>query len=187
MPKIIKILLFFVSITTPFVGVGQKLYQTISAEVGFFSTAPLEDITAISNEGVSVWNVENRAISFKVKIRSFRFAKALMQEHFNENYMESEKYSDASFKGNVIGEIDFKSRRDQNIIIKGELTVHGVKREREIPATAKFTTNGEGLVLRSNFKVKCMDHNIKIPKLLWKKIGEVMDVTLYSQFKLIRK
>ena len=187
MPRIIKILLFFVLIVMPFIGLGQKFYQTISGEVEFFSSAPLEDIVAVSNEGTAVWNIENGDISFKVAIRSFRFEKALMQEHFNENYMESEKYSEASFKGNVRGEIDLKSTQEQNVNIQGELTVHGVSRHRDISGTIKFTSDGKGLVLHANFKVKCIDHSIKIPKLLWNKIGEVIDVSLKSQFKLITK
>ena len=187
MPRIIKLLLLFVLIATPFIGSGQRFYQTKSGEVEFFSSAPLEDIEAVSNEGTAVWNIENGVISFKVAIRSFRFEKALMQEHFNENYMESEKYSEASFKGNVKGEIDLKSTQEQNVNIQGELTVHGVSRHRYISGTIKFTSDGKGLVLHANFKVKCIDHNIKIPKLLWNKIGEVIDVSLKSQFKLITK
>lgn len=162
-----------------------QFYQTTSASVRFYSSAPVEDIEAISKEGVSVINSDNGDISFKVKMRSFRFDKALMQEHFNENYMESERFPDAIFKGKSTKEIDISSTRPQKVIFKGTFTVHGVSDQRELPVTIQMSSDGKIMSLNSEFKVKCKDHDIKIPKILWQNIAEVVDVFVKAEFKII--
>lgn len=177
---------YFFFLTAAFMQtLSAQFYQTTSANIDFFSSAPVEDIAAASQNGISVLNIENGAISFKVKIRSFVFNKALMQEHFNENYMESEKFPDATFKGNIVGDIDQNSNQPQNKVIKGTLTVHGISKEREIPAIIKFSESGKALSLNSEFNVKCKDHDIKIPKLLWQNIAEVLKVTVDAQYQII--
>lgn len=167
--------------------VQAQFYQTTSAKVRFFSSAPVEDIEAVSNEGVSVFNPENGAISFKVKIRSFKFKKALMQEHFNENYMESEKFPDAVFKGKSLGKIDLSSSQPQKVIFKGTLSMHGVSQERELPVTIQMSNDRQSMQLQSEFKVKCEDHDIKIPKILWNNIAEVIDASVNAEFQIISK
>lgn len=164
-----------------------QFYQTTSAKVRFFSSAPVEDIEAISKEGVSVLNSDNGSISFKVKMRSFNFEKALMQEHFNENYVESEKFPDASFKGKSTSAIDLESRSPQNIILKGTFTVHGVSKERELPVVITMKDEGKILQLESEFKVACEDHDIKIPKILWENIAEVIEVSVNADFQIMTK
>ncbi|MCM8568680.1 YceI family protein [Gramella jeungdoensis] len=178
------IILFFL-VCASWQPVQAQFYQTTSASVRFYSSAPVEDIEAISKEGVSVINSDNGDISFKVKMRSFRFEKALMQEHFNENYMESEKFPDASFKGKSVGQIDISSTKPQKVIFKGKFTVHGVSKQRELPVTIKMGSDGETMSLSSEFKVKCVDHDIKIPKILWENIAEVIDVYVKAEFKII--
>tara|TARA_R100000935_G_scaffold2632_4_gene7058 strand:+ start:6302 stop:6805 length:504 start_codon:yes stop_codon:yes gene_type:complete len=162
------------------VGFGQELYQTTSAELEFYSEAPIEDIKAASNKGISVINLETGAIAFQVKINTFQFEKALMQEHFNENYMESEKFPKASFKGKMQN-VDISSNREQVIIIKGTLTLHGVTKEVEIPAN--FQLNNNQIKLNTTFVVACKDHNIKIPKLLWQNIAETIQVQLNANYQ----
>lgn len=162
-----------------------QFYQTTSASVRFYSSAPVEDIEAVSKEGVSVINSDNGDISFKVKMRSFRFEKALMQEHFNENYVESERFPDASFKGKSMEKIDVSSTAAQKVIFKGTFTVHGVSKQRELPVTIKMSRDGKTMSLSSEFKVKCEDHDIKIPKILWENIAEVIDVFVNAEFKII--
>lgn len=163
-----------------------QFYQTTNAEISFFSSAPVEDIEAVSNDGVSVLNIDNGAISFKVKVRSFKFEKALMQEHFNENYLESERFPDAILKGEITGGLDPGLSNSQELIIKGDLTIHGVSQEREIPIVVQISKDGKQLRLNSKFEVACKDHKIKIPKLLWENIAEVIEVTVDANYQIIK-
>ena len=90
----------------------------------FFSSAPIEDITAVSNEGVSGLDFISKSVYFRVAIRSFEFEKKLMQEHFNENYMESSKYPYAEFKGFLKEDIDLSADGAFPVTVQGDLTIH---------------------------------------------------------------
>ncbi len=181
----LNLVIIFTILCSNFSSVYGQFYQTTAAEVSFFSSAPVEDIEAVSKEGISVINSKNAAISFKVKMRSFEFEKSLMQEHFNENYVESEKYPEAIFKGESSSPIDIESKSPQKIVFKGDFTVHGISRERELPATITLQDNGKSLVLESRFEVACKDHDIKIPKILWENIAEVIEVTVNANYQII--
>ncbi len=159
---------------------AQKIYQTTNGQVEFFSSAPVEDISAVSNKGVSVLSTSGE-ISFRVHIKSLNFPKSLMQEHFNENYMESDKFPAATFKGRITDPPDLSIPGELQIILQGILEIHGVKRSREIPA---LLTVRNGLInLKSQFDVACEDHNIKIPRILWQNIAEVVQVKVNANFK----
>lgn len=167
------LLLFFISLL-PISGVAQDLLKTNTAAIEFFSSAPVEDIHAISKKGISVLKSSTGEISFMVRINSMDFQKSLMQEHFNENFMESERYPTASFKGRIKDPPDLKSNGEFAVILSGILNIHGEEKERELPAKI-IVKNGQ-IHLSSRFNVACEDHNIKIPKVLWKNIAEVVEV-----------
>lgn len=186
MKGLFSILLFYMLFTGPGICYSQEYYQTTNAKTRFYSSAPVEDIEAISNEGISVINAKTGEISFQIKIRSYQFRKALMQEHFNENYMESHKYPNAAFRGKILDKLDFSSGEKQEVAIKGILDVHGVKKERTLPATIVINNNGE-LILTSQFDVACKDHDIKIPKIFWKNIAEVIQVNVTAKYKKLQK
>lgn len=185
MKRLFSIVLFFILFEGPGICYSQDYFQTTNAKTRLYSSAPVEDIEAVSNEGISVINTQTGEISFQIKIRSYRFRKALMQEHFNENYMESDKYPNAAFKGKILEKLDFSSRVDQEVTITGILDVHGVKKERNIPATI-IMNDGE-LILTSQFDVACKDHDIKIPKIFWKNIAEVIQVNVTAKYKKLQK
>jgi polyisoprenoid-binding protein YceI len=170
--------LFITLLATNFC-IAQELYSTSTAQVGFFSEAPIENIKADSQTGISVLNLETGEIAFQVKINTFQFEKALMQEHFNENYMESEKFPKASFKGKI-SNWDIKKNTEQEVLLKGELKMHGVSRKIEIPVKLKLKDSI--LLLESTFNVACEDYKIKIPKLLWKNIAEIIQVHLKANY-----
>lgn len=177
----VKIGLICFFLTTGYFGYSQGLFKTTTAEVEFFSSAPVEDIQAITNEGIGVLKPVTGEVSFLVQIKSLSFPKALMQEHFNENYMESDRYPTATFKGKIVGGVDLSSRGIRPVVLSGILNIHGVSKNREIPASVNITDNQ--IILNTNFDVACEDYNIRIPKILWKNIAEVVQVRVNANLK----
>jgi len=158
-------------------------YMTKDGSIRFFSSAPLEDISAKSNKLTSIFNTANNEIAFSVTIKSFDFEKKLMQEHFNEKYMESDKYPTSTFSGRVEG-FDVSKGGVQPVVAKGKLTIHGVTREVEIPGTIEMTADNK-IKMISTFKVKVADYEIEIPQLVFQNIAEEVEVTV--DFTLIKK
>lgn len=159
---------------------GRNTYVCKNAAVSLFSRAPLEDIDAESSRGVSVLNIETGQIAFSVPIKSFKFEKSLMQEHFNENYMESDKYPQASFKGRIKEKIDFSKDGNYPVQATGILDVHGVKQNRTIPG--RIVVSGGKVRLSSDFAVKCVDHKVEIPKLVFQKIAENIQIKVTADY-----
>lgn len=157
---------------------GQN-YQLDESELSFFSSAPVEDIEAKSSKTRSLLNIETGELAFVTPIRSFVFDKQLMQEHFNENYMESEKYPNASFKGRLSGYEKGKQGK-QPVIARGEMTIHGVSRN--IEAAGEIEFKGKGLYVEASFPLKVADFNIEIPSMLFYNIAEVVEVKLKGRY-----
>lgn len=155
-------------------------YMTRTGKVTFFSSTPLENIEAFNNETAAVLDPATGDFVFQVPIKSFRFEKALMQEHFNENYMESGKYPKAEYKGKItdLGKVDFSKNGTYNVTTKGKLTIHGVSRDVTLPATV--TVKDKTVMVNSEFKVKPQDYDIKIPGLVENKIAKEIEVTVNS-------
>ena len=107
-------------------GLAQK-YFTRTAEVSFFSEAPTENIEAQNRQVTCILNTENGELAFSVQLMGFHFEKALMEEHFNENYVESHKYPKSTFKGRVVDfeKIDLKSPGKHPVAVEGEMSIHG--------------------------------------------------------------
>lgn len=144
----------------------------------FFSEAPLENIEARNKDSKGVIDFSARTFNIRVPIKSFVFEKTLMREHFNENYMESDKYPNASFRGTFDGKYDLRKNGSYPVTATGELDIHGVKQKRAIPATIEV--KGKSIKLVSKFKVKLEQHKIEIPTLVFNKIAEELEVTLES-------
>lgn len=149
------------------------------SKIVFFSDAAIEDITAENKKTSGIFNSDNGEIVFSIPINAFKFAKALMEEHFNEKYMESDKFPKATFQGKVEG-YD-KNSNSQSAKAIGKLTIHGVTKDVEIPGT--MTRQGSKLQMNSKFMVKLADYNIAIPQLLWQNIAEQVEVTAEFDFK----
>jgi polyisoprenoid-binding protein YceI len=175
-----KIIAAFLVMMVSHAVIGQT-YTSRNAEFTFFSQAPLENIKAESNQGVSALNTNTGEIYFKVKIRSFQFKKGLMQEHFNEKFMESDKYPDAEFKGKINEVLDYKKAGVYPVTVTGDLNIHNVSKEYTAKATLEIK---DGLILgQSVFNVRVADHKIKIPRLVFKNIAEVVEVTVSVEYK----
>ena len=155
-------------------------YVLEKSVVTFLSEAAIENITATNKKTSSVLNAQTMEIAFSVPINEFQFAKKLMQEHFNEKYMESEKFPKSTFSGTVSG-FNISAKGVQQAKANGKLTIHGVTTTVEIPGTAEM--QGGKIILKAKFTVKLADYKIKIPQLLWQNIAEQVDVTVDFTYK----
>jgi len=158
----------------------QELYITRNGVASFTSDAPLEVIKAASDQLLGVINPADRSFAFTIDNKTFEgFNSSLQQEHFYENYMEVQKYPSSTFKGKIIEEIDLGSKEEQVVRAKGILDIHGVEQERIIRGTIKLT--GNTIRLHADFTVMLEDHRIKIPRVVYEKIAEVINVTITAE------
>ena len=157
-------------------GIAQsQVYNTNNGSITFSSDAPLELIKASSNEMRGKFDVTKKLFAFTVKIISFTgFNSPLQKEHFNENYMESVQYPNASFSGKIIEDIDFSKNGTFTVRAKGNLNIHGVVQERIIKSEL-FIKDGK-ISIRSDFTVLLIEHNIPIPKVVHEKLASEIKV-----------
>lgn len=153
-------------------------YVGKNGNITFFSETPVENIEAKSAEVGSAFDAKTGDLIVQVPIKSFKFEKSLMQEHFNENYMESDKFPKATLKGNIFEaeKIDYKKDASYKVVAKGQLTIHGVTKDVTVPGTLKVSKGK--ISIDAKFNVRCADYNIKIPKLVMVKIAEEIQVTI---------
>ncbi|MEQ8302970.1 MAG: YceI family protein [Cyclobacteriaceae bacterium] len=148
-------------------------FRSHSSNVTFFSEASVEDIAAKNIQGSSIFNAETGEVVFLIPINQFEFEKSLMQEHFNEKYLESDKYPKATFEGLING-YNLSIGTSQPASAKGKLTIHGVTREVALKGTLLIL--GDRAKVNAKFTIRLEDYKIKIPKLLWSNIAEEVDV-----------
>jgi polyisoprenoid-binding protein YceI len=159
-------------------------YKVSSGSISFRSEASLELIKAQSNELKGIFLTEKKQFAFIVNIKSFKgFNSPLQQEHFNENYLESNKYPTASFEGKVIEDVDFSKDGVYSLRAKGNLSIHGVVQERIIKS--ELTIKNGNISIRSGFTVLLADHNIPIPKVVHEKLASEIKVEIKAD--LIKK
>lgn len=138
---------------------SQEKYLTKNGHINFFSDSPLKVIKANNNQVLSIVSIDNGQIVIHVLMKSFLFEKSLMQEHFNENYIESDKYPKAKFKGKLIG-FDLSDNLEQKIRIKGELSLRGKTKQIELSSIMIFK---EGvLAIKGSFNIAIADFDIKV-------------------------
>lgn len=161
---------------------AQKLVAR-NAVVSFNATTPLEDIVAHNRQAVSIIDPKAGTIAFNLLVKSFEFRIALMQEHFNENYMESDKYPKSSFNGKISNnsEINYNNDGVYKAQVEGDLTIHNVTRK--IQATGSIEVKGDVVTVRSEFIVKPADYNISIPAIVENKIAKDVKVTVNGIYK----
>ncbi|GCD76697.1 hypothetical protein JCM31826_01790 [Thermaurantimonas aggregans] len=163
--------------------VAQK-YMTRNGYVHFKSNALVDDdVEAVNRSMGCVLDAQTGEIAFNVLIKNFTFRKALMQEHFNENYMESDKYPKATYKGKIAdySKIDFSKNGKYKVKLIGTLTIRDISKNREDDAELEIRDGT--IILTSAFGVACADHDIKIPKLVEDKIAKVIDVDFKVELK----
>jgi polyisoprenoid-binding protein YceI len=150
--------------------------------IGFFSKTPLEDIKAESNQAVAAVDLSKQTLAFAVLVKGFLFTKELMQEHFNENYIESDKFPKATFNGTYTGTVDVTKLGMYTVNVKGAMTLHGVTKNIEVPAT--FQVESGSLTGTSKFALKPQDFDIQIPSLVREKIAHEISVAVQVAFHL---
>ena len=165
------------STALPFAGVAQDRYMTRTGQISFHSSTPMEDIDAVNDNVTSVWDATSGKVEFAVLIKAFNFEKALMQEHFNENYMESNTYPKALFKGEIKGvtAAQLAKAGTYPVEVSGTLTIHGVERPLTTKGTITVDAKG-GILAESAFNVKPEDHGIEVPGTVRKNIAEQIAV-----------
>ena len=155
----------------------QKFY-TKNGSISFFSKTNMENISAVNNQVMSVLVPQTGTFEFSLLVKGFHFEKALMEEHFNENYLESSTFPNAQFKGQIsnLSEINFSQDGKYNAKASGKLTIHGVERDVNVEGTVKVSKGSVEIL--SNFVVKPEDYKIAIPSLVRDNIAKEIKVTV---------
>jgi hypothetical protein len=175
MKKIILIATAFFLLQSSF---AQKRYFTKTGSISFRAGTAIEDIDGINKSSTCVFDVTTGAIQFMLLVKGFEFKSALMMEHFNENYMESEKYPKSTFTGKItnLDKINFQKDGTYSATVKGILELHGVKKEVETTGTFKVT--GETVLSNADFSVVLEDYKIEIPGLVKDKISKTAKIAV---------
>lgn len=157
---------------------GQRqLYALKKSDVSFVSDAPMERITAGNRSASGILDIKDRDFVVRVPMRSFRgFNSPLQQEHFYENYLETEAWPNALFEGRIIEATDLSAPGSYRVRAKGRFTLHGVARERIIPCDVVVTI--DGLRITGRFDVLLADHGIRIPRVVQQKLAALVNVKL---------
>ena len=162
-----------------------QIYMGKTCEISFFSKGPIEDISAVNKTTKPILNTATGDIAVKITIKGFEFEKKLMQEHFNEKYMESDKFPYTTFTGKINEAVDYKKDGVYKVTVTGKLNIHGVEKERTIEGTV--TVKGGDVLLDSKFNVALKDHNIEIPSIVVQNIAEVVQVSIKSDLTEYKK
>jgi len=162
---------------------SQKRYSIQKGEISFTSNAELELIKATTAQVQGLIDPETNQFAFTIDIKTFRgFNSELQREHFNEKYMESERFPKAKFSGKIIEQIDFTKDDAYEVRAKGELEIHGEKQTRIIKG--KITTKDGIIRLDARFIVPLSDHNITIPSIVKQKIATEIEVVFTASMSL---
>lgn len=161
---------------------GQGKYFTRNGTLSFFSKTPMENIEAKNHQASCVFNSETGEIAVSAQMKGFEFEKALMEEHFNENYVESHKYPKATFKGKIVifSSVSISDVAEE-VKINGIINVHGV--DKEINSTATILKKNDTYEANSTFVVSASDFDIKIPKAVINNIAEEIEVSIHLQLE----
>ena len=154
--------------------INEKRYTIESSKIEFYSYAPLEDITAINTESIGAIDLSTSEFLIKIPVSAFEFPNKLMQKHFNDSYLETDKYPECIFRGKIS---DNKAH--------GEITLHGQSKKLSVPIT--FNQTSDKIEIKTEFNIILDDFKIKVPRLLFQNIAEDIDVkveSIFSKYKV---
>jgi hypothetical protein len=171
------LLLLFVSLSS-----NAQKYMTKNGFIGFYSHTPMEDIKADNNQVAGVLDISTGDIVFQALIKSFHFDRALMEEHFNENYMESDKFPKSIFKGKIsnLPAVNFSKNGTYEVTVEGDLTIHDVTKKISTKGTLEVVTGG--INANAKFNIVPEDYKIIIPGVVREKINNNLEVTVTMKF-----
>lgn len=171
--QIIKIFLLLICFNS-----SAQQYIGNNGIISFFSEAPMEDISAVNNRVSAVFDATSNDLVFQLRISDFVFPKALMQEHFNENYLESDIYPSAIFIGRLVNISNSKAT------VQGDLTIHGKTNKIKVDGVIK--QDEQRVNIEAEFMVKLEDYDIKIPRIVMYKIAERIDIKVNIELEVIK-
>jgi hypothetical protein len=182
MKRLIFVMLF-VSIVTL---LNAQKYMTRNGYISFISQNPVETIKAENNQVVGALDVKTGEMVFQALIKSFHFDRALMEEHFNENYMESDKIPKSIFKGKIsnLSSVDFTKKGTYDVTVEGDLTIHDVTKSIVAKGTVEVTV--DGINASSKLTIVPEDFNITIPSLVRNKINKSFDVAVVMKYTPVK-
>ena len=176
MNKIVNSLLLIIIFTLLNFSLEAQKMTIKSSSISFFSDGLLEDITAVNTASQAILNLVDGAFVLRIPIASFKFPNQLMQEHFNENYLESDKFPVATFKGKLNRTFEMGRITNTTFEAQGELMIHGIAQERII--LIDISDEKKGIKVQGKFDIALEDHDIDIPSLLFQKIAEIIAVDI---------
>lgn len=182
MKNILAILFVFFGHSS--INAQSRLYSN-DAKISFYSKTAMENIEAENKRALCIWDTATGKLEFSVLIKGFEFDRALMQEHFNENYMESETYPKAKFKGKIDqpGKIVFTKDGVYPVTVTGQLEMHGVTKTITVPAT--IAVKGGALSAKSKITVALADYGIEVPKVVKENSSEKVTIEIAADYQIM--
>jgi polyisoprenoid-binding protein YceI len=173
-----NLVLLMVSMMLTYASFAQGMFFTKTGKITFYSKAPLEEIDGKNKTVTAVLDSKSGALQFAAQMKSFEFEKQLMEQHFNENYVESDKYPKSEFKGTVTNNSQINYSKDGTYVakVKGKLTIHGITKDVETTGTLKI--NGGKIDASSTFNVLLSDYKISIPSLVKDKVSKNIKIVV---------
>jgi hypothetical protein len=175
-------LIFLLMLSCLVLQANAQKYMTKNGFIGFYGHTPMEDIKADNNQVASILDISTGELVFQVLVKSFHFERALMEEHFNENYMESDKIPKAEFKGKItnLASVDFKKNGIYEVTVEGDMKIHDVTNKIGTKGTIEVIAGG--INANSKFNVVPEDYKINIPGVVREKIAKSLEVTVTMKY-----
>jgi hypothetical protein len=177
-----KRIIFLLAVSFLFLGASAQKYMTKTGFVGFFSHTPMEDIKGDNNQSASILDISTGELVFQLLVKSFHFDRALMEEHFNENYMESDKFPKSTFKGKItnLATVDFSKPGKYDVTVEGDLSIHDVTNKISVKGELEVTSGG--INATSKFNIVPEDYKINIPGVVKEKIAKNLEVSVNMKY-----
>ncbi len=183
------VLTFILSWIVSFSGIAQSKYFTRNGKIIFNATSPSspEKIEATNDKATSMLDASTGQMEFAVLMKAFAFEKALMEEHFNENYAESDKFPKATFKGTIknMSEVVLTKDGSYTTKIAGKLTIHGVTKD--VETTGTIVVKGNSITGKSDFKILLADYGIEVPNLVKDKVAKEASISVNLSYEPFKK
>jgi len=180
----IRLLILTIAICTMGQSMAQNTMLDRNGTASFFSEAPMEDIEAINEKVLGAIDLKKGTLAVSMLMKGFHFERSLMEEHFNENYLESDKFPKATFTGTIrdFSKLNFLKNGSFEAEVEGELEIHGVKKP--LKTKVKFDVSDSKLKAATVFKIEIEKFDIEVPTLVIKNIAEIVEVKALFNFSI---